>query len=441
MKKNQKLFIIYLLGVFVGAMDNGIVNPALSTIGSYFSINESWAIWSFTIFTLAYAVTVPIAGKLADDYGGKIIAFTGVTLFIIGLLLSALTTNYIVFLLGRVLQGLGGGSIIPIANAEISKMFDKGKKGKALGIVSSVYAGSLVLGPVFGALIVKYLFWKWIFYINLPILLYMWFSLLKQISFRTVPAGLHIDIKGAITLSISVITLMLSLSMGSMFILVLSLVFFVLFFLLEKKHVNPIVEFALLKTKGYTLVLMLSFLSGFMYVIPLILPLIGEKLFGLEPGNSGFLIAAMSIVGVISTLLGGTLVDKIGAKKTLYIGLLCVFASSALIFYFGDGLIKFVLFALIYGIGGGIVIGSPLKVLIIERSPKEYSNSSVSLVTLNRSIGTTMGGSFAGYLFSMSKNGAHTIFLAIALVCLLTIITLSFVNNQVSNDRSITKIS
>ena len=235
-KKEKKMILIYFLGVFVGAMDNGIVNPALSSIGEFFSINENWTVWSFTIFTLAYAITVPIAGKLADDYGGKVISFIGVSVFIIGILISVLTDNYIVFLIGRFLQGIGGSTLVPIANTELVKIYGNQNRGKALGTVSGVYASSLVIGPFIGGIIIKYLYWKWIFYIMLPILFFIWFSLIKEIELKR-SRKLNIDIKGIILLSLAILSIMLSITLPNYYYLLLGVTLLIVFKIIEEKQV------------------------------------------------------------------------------------------------------------------------------------------------------------------------------------------------------------
>ncbi|MBO1511188.1 MFS transporter [Metabacillus bambusae] len=429
MEKNKKMFIIYLLGVFVGAMDNGIVNPALSIIGDYFSISENWGIWSFTIFTLSYAITVPITGKLADDYGGKFVAFFGISLFIVGLVLSCITSNYIIFLLGRVLQGIGGGSLIPIANAEVAKMFDKNKQGKALGIVGCVYSVSMVLGPLVGGLIINYLSWKWIFLINIPILILMWVVLLKDVSFKQ-KVKVTVDIRGALFLSLATLFIMIGITNSYPIAFIIGFFFASIFLISESKHKNPIINVKLLKGKNYSLVLLLSFLAGFLYVIPLIVPLIGENLFVMEAGTSGFLLIPITLIGVVSTLLGGMIVDVIGPKKTLILGFIIVLLSSSLLYLIKGGIPLFIISTMLFGLGGGIVIGSPIKTLIIQLSPSKYSNASISLVTLFRSIGTTVGGAVSGYLLAKVSGGIEVLFITAITMCIFCLLVLLLIDDK-----------
>ena len=423
------MIFIYLMGVFVGAIDNGIVNPALSSIGEYFSINDNWTVWSFTIFTLAYAITVPIAGKLADDYGGSMISFIGVSIFIAGTLISVFTSHYIIFLIGRVMQGVGGGTLIPIANAELIKIYGVKNRGKALGAVSGVYAFSMVIGPFIGGIIIKYLFWKWIFYIILPILLFMWFSLIKEVKLVSI-RKLNVDIKGVVFLSLSILSIMLSITMLNYYYLMVGLILLTFFTIIELNQRNPLINVKLVKNKNYAFALIISFLVGIMWCIPLLISLIGEMRFSIASGNSAFLLIPMSIFGIISSFIGGNIVDKIGAKKSLLFGFMIVFFSSTLLLVTRENIVLFILYSLIFGFSGGFVIGSPLKALIVELSPENLSNSSISLVSLFRSIGTSVGGVYTGFLFAYSDQGVDWLFISILSFCLICILLNVFINTE-----------
>ena len=110
--------------MFIGALDTGIVTPARTIIQNGFGIDDAFGVWMITIYTLAYAVSIPIMGKLADMYGRKGIYLISVTLFGIGSLLcgfSEQVDSYYFLLVARTIQALGGGGIMPIATAELAQ--------------------------------------------------------------------------------------------------------------------------------------------------------------------------------------------------------------------------------------------------------------------------------------------------------------------------------
>jgi MFS family permease len=180
--KNKKLnfgliMIVYLLGIFMGAIDTGIVTPARTVIQNDLMVNENTGIWMITIYTLAYAASIPVIGKLADKYGRKYIYLTSIFLFGIGSLFCGLSQSFgsfSVLLMARVVQAIGGGGILPIATAEFGTTFPKEKRGLALGMVGGVYGIANIFGASAGSAIIDIFGqnnWQFIFYINVPITL------------------------------------------------------------------------------------------------------------------------------------------------------------------------------------------------------------------------------------------------------------------------------
>jgi len=146
----------------------GIVGPALPAIQSYFGMNERILSWIFTIYILFYIIGTPLMAKLSDIYGKKLIYILDIILFGIGSYITVTSASFEMLLIGRAIQGMGAGGIFPVANAYIGDIFPPEKRGGALGILSSVWGLSFVLGPILGALLLNYS-WQWLFIINIPI--------------------------------------------------------------------------------------------------------------------------------------------------------------------------------------------------------------------------------------------------------------------------------
>src|SRR5699024_11202963 len=123
MNLNQKKFdivaLFLLIGVFMAALDNGIISAALTTINQSFEISAQMGSWGITIYTLGMAVTTPIACKLADMYGRKIICVMEVILFGVGSLLVALCPNYTIFIIERLIHSVGGGGLLVLASSHL----------------------------------------------------------------------------------------------------------------------------------------------------------------------------------------------------------------------------------------------------------------------------------------------------------------------------------
>ena len=201
-KKNNFVLIaiVYLLGIFMGAIDTGIVTPARTIIQHDLMVNENTGIWMITIYTLAYAASIPIMGKLADKFGRKYIYLISISLFGIGSLFCGLSQNFESFpmlLIARVVQAIGGGGIVPIATAEFGTTFPKEKRGLALGLVGGVYGVANIFGASAGSAIIDIFGqsnWQYIFYINVPITIFILIA-----GFLTLPNTKITDVKKIIS--------------------------------------------------------------------------------------------------------------------------------------------------------------------------------------------------------------------------------------------------
>ena len=139
MTKEKKLnfgliLTVYLLGIFMGAVDTGIVTPARTVIQDSLGVNANTGIWMITIYTLAYAASIPVMGKLADRMGRRTIYLLSIFLFGLGSLLCGLSHSRQLYISAhcQVIQVIGGGGITPVATAEFGTTFPK-KEGNGPG--------------------------------------------------------------------------------------------------------------------------------------------------------------------------------------------------------------------------------------------------------------------------------------------------------------------
>lgn len=168
--------VVYLLGLIMGALDMSIVNPARTVIQNTMSVNDALGVWVITIYTLAYAASIPIMGKLADRHGRKSVYLLCILLFGGGSLLCGLarfTNSFELLLAAHVIQAIGGGGIMPVATAEFGTAFPKKSAAWPLGMVGIDVRGLEHLGPIRRQRHPRDLFgqteWQYVFFINVPI--------------------------------------------------------------------------------------------------------------------------------------------------------------------------------------------------------------------------------------------------------------------------------
>lgn len=428
-KKNKSMIIIlivYLAGIFMGALDTGIVTPARTIIQNNFNVDTNLGIWMITIYTLAYASSISIMGKLADKFGRKYIYLISISLFGLGSLLcglSGLTGNFTFLLIARVIQAIGGGGILPIATAEFGTTFPQEKRGFALGLVGGVYGIANIFGASAGSLILD-LFgssnWEYIFYINVPItivILIAGFIVLPN----TKANNKKIDFLGISVLTIMVLSLMYGLKNIDFFAfidtitqknvypyLLLFILLIPVFKIIEQKAEDPVLKLEYFKNKNIIITLALAFVSGFVMMGMIFVPQFSENVLKIASGTGGYFVIVLGIFAGVSAPLSGKLVDKYGPKLILGIGFLisiigALFLSLITINY--PTYLIVIIGLILVGFGMGFTIGTPLNYMMLDNTKKEDSNSALATLSLIRSIGTTIAPAImAGFLAHAGMN-------------------------------------
>ncbi|WP_347550156.1 MFS transporter [Pseudalkalibacillus hwajinpoensis] len=403
-KELRFVLITFLLGVFLGALDSGIVSPALTTLIEELGIDLKWTVWVVTIYTLVYAVSMPIVGKLADLFGRKRVFLTGIVLFAVGSLLAGLSQSLPFLLAGRAVQALGGGGIIPIANAVIGSSFPKEKRGMALGLVGAMFGIATILGPNIGGFFVAQLSWRWIFLINLPIAFIILMMGLKLPEDQAKVKKPSLDWGGAAVLSFVIISLLLGLtnldtndwltSIKSDFVWPLLLLSIVLIYPLikfEKVAKDPIIKLTYFTDRNIVLALLISTITGIGIISMIFVPSFSEILLSLSRGQGGYVMTILAVASGFAAPIGGILLDKWGAKQVVLLGFSLSLLGSLVFVFAADGWIMLSIGMIFAGVGIGFTMGTPLNYIILELTPDQEAGAALSLVSLFRSIGTSLG--------------------------------------------------
>ncbi|KAI9892367.1 MAG: hypothetical protein M1814_001569 [Vezdaea aestivalis] len=218
--KTQIAFIMtaLCLGVFLAALDLTIITTAIPTIARQFNSSGSYT-WIGSAFLLAFAASTPIWGKLSDIWGRKPAVLISAAIFFVGSALCGAAVSITMLIVGRVIQGIGGGGLIILANICIADLFSLRNRGTYYGMIGGVWALASALGPVVGGALTYKVSWRWCFYINLPITAVAFVIILFFLDLRTPTtplwAGLKaIDWLGAITIAGGTLMLLLGLEFG-----------------------------------------------------------------------------------------------------------------------------------------------------------------------------------------------------------------------------------
>lgn len=416
-EKNKKvsfglIMVVYLLGIFMGAIDTGIVTPARTVIQNNLLVNDKTGIWMITIYTLAYAASIPIMGKLADKFGRKYVYLISIFLFGTGSLFCGLAQDFgsfQVLLIARVVQAIGGGGILPVATAEFGTTFPSEKRGMALGLVGGVYGIANIFGASAGSAILDIFGknnWQFIFYINLPITVFILIA-----GFLTLPNTKVINVKKIDGLGISILTVMiLTLLYGLKNIdffdftntivsssvypfLIIFLVLLPIFIFIEKKAEDPVLNLSFFTSLQIIIILILSFVTGIILMGMIFVPQFSENALKISSGSGGYFVIILGLAAGVGAPFSGKLIDKFGPKPVLGFGfLVSIIGSLFLIFVTTNYSNNFnvVVCLILFGLGIGFTMGTPLNYMMLENTKEEEANSALSTVSLIRSIGTTI---------------------------------------------------
>ncbi|MDP3623973.1 MAG: MFS transporter [Methanobacteriaceae archaeon] len=429
-KDRNKVLVLLFLGVFMGALDIGIVGPALPSMESFFNINARSASWVFAIYILFFMIGTPLMAKLSDMYGRRPIYILDVTLFAIGSAITAFSFSFEMMLLGRAIQGFGAGGIFPVASAFIGDTFPPEKRGGALGIIGSVFGFSAVIGPILGGLLLKY-GWQWLFIINLPIAL-----LVIILSFFILPVPKkkwvsNFDWKGTIVLSVLVTSLAYGVNqietgnfLGSFIslkvwpFLLLALLLIPVLWKVEKKSDDPIIQVDLFSSKEVRLATGISIGTGLSQSAIIFIPSFAVAAFSLSITDASFMLIPLVLTMTIFAPIVGLLLDRLGSKIIILVGSFLLIVGMIMISLLGSNTYIFIISEVIMGMGLITILGSPLRYIMLSESPPKERASGQALININSSVGQLIGGAFIGTVIASQTglSGYETAYLLIAFV-------------------------
>jgi multidrug resistance protein len=203
-----------MLAMFLSALEQTIVAPALPTIGRALGDVELLS-WVVTAYLISTTVVTPLFGKLSDIYGRRRMMLVAIGVFVLGSVACALAPSMEALIVGRVLQGVGGGGILPLAQTVIADLLSPRERPLIQSYTSAMFLAASILGPVLGGLLTDHLHWSLIFWVNLPMGLGA--LILTDRALRRLPRNdrpHRLDLVGAALMVAAALSLLLALAWG-----------------------------------------------------------------------------------------------------------------------------------------------------------------------------------------------------------------------------------
>lgn len=400
------LAMVVILGVFMSILDQTIVNIAIPRLQTAFGADIHSVQWVLTAYILAQGVATPSAAFFADTLGIKRFYIISLAAFTLGSALCGLAWSLPVLITFRVLQGLGGAALFPLSITLLFREFPPQERGTAMGFFGVPALLAPALGPTLGGYLVTFVGWQAIFYINVPIgIIAMILSVLLIREYR--PEGqTRFDVVGFIFVSLGLIALLYALSsastdgwgsttvLGFLSVGLISLGIFVAAeLIIANRGGQPLLDLRLFANGPFragmiaNLFVIFSLFGG-LFLFPLYL----QNIRGLSPFQSGLILLPQALASMVSVIIGGRLVDRIGVRAVMIPGLLILaFATWQLTYislYSTYGWLQ--LMFILRGLALGLTV-QPLTVAMLSEIPPRRLAQASSLNTVNRAVASSFG--------------------------------------------------
>jgi EmrB/QacA subfamily drug resistance transporter len=404
-------------GVLMGALDIAIVGPALPALREWFGVDDRAVAWVFTIYVYLNLLGAPLLAKLSDRLGRRSVYLVAVGLFGLGSALAALAPNLALLLVGRALQGLGAGGIFPVASAVVGDTFPAERKGFALGMIGAVFGLAFLIGPVVGGVLLT-ISWHWIFIINLPIALLVmvmsWFTLpstqseirqpfdwLGLLSLALLLGGLTI---GASALDATRLLGSLMSPMVGPFLLIFLLMLPV-FFVVERRAVDPLIRPFLLTNRQLALANTISIGAGLGEGVLVFLPSLAVAAFGVSESSASYMTLPVVLAMAVGSPLAGRLLDRIGSRSVILGGTLLL--TSGMVLLGASGALLWVYYgaSVLIGLGLACLLGAPIRYIMLNEAPVEERAAAQSAVTVFTGVGQLLSGALVGAVAASAGGG------------------------------------
>jgi len=392
-----------MLATLLAALDQTIVATALPGIVADLRAFEDLS-WIVTAYLVASTVTVPIYGKLGDIHGRRKMFVVAISIFLLGSLLCALAQNVSQLVGARVVQGLGAGGLLPLAQTAIADLFSPRERGRYQGLIGAMWAIAAIAGPLLGGTLTDAASWRWIFWLNLPLGVIALVVVMKTMPAHHQRREHTVDVAGAITLSIAVVCVLLACSWGGsrypwlspevLGVGIVGVLAFVAFLRIAGRVPEPLLPLSLFKGRVFSVSSMASVTFGaMMFAVTIYVPLYVQGAQGRSATASGFALIPLLLTWTVMSFVCGQMIARTGRYRAFpIVGSLFVILGAVLLSMLGSGssAVDVGIAVAVVGIGMGTMVQT-----YIIATQNAVDSSVVGTATAALQFFRSMGGSLA----------------------------------------------
>jgi len=409
-----------MLATFMVVLDSSVANVALPHIAGNLSASTDESTWVLTSYLVANAIMLPASGWIARRIGRKRLLLLSILLFTAASLLCGMALTMPMLIVARVLQGVGGGGMQPLAQSILLESFPPRQHGTAMAVYGVGVIVAPVIGPTLGGWITDSYSWRWIFYINLPIGI---LALIMVNLYVEDPPYLRDKFKGAIDylgfglLALWLGTLQLVLDKGQesdwfeapwiCWTAAISMLALVCFIVRELADPEPIVQLRIFRDRNFAVGTLITCMYGFvLYAATAMLPLFLQTLMGYSALQSGLSVSPRGIGAMASMIAVGVLVRRIDARLLMAFGFVLLGYSTWILgnISLQIGMSSVVVPNVMNGFAMGFIF-VPLTTITLSRLRKQEMGNATGIFNLMRNIGGSIG---IASVMAMMVRGAQT---------------------------------
>ena len=441
---NRKWWILAAMGSSLGLMvlDETIVGVALPTLGRDLGLSQTAAHWVVNAYLLVFAAFAAAMGKLGDMVGLKRLFFLGLFIFAVTSLAAGFAQDEVWIIAARALQGIGAAIILPGSMAMLMTVFPPEQRGLAIGTYGAVGTNFLASGPLLGGALTEYLSWRWIFWVNPPVVVLI--GLVVAIAWSDPPRqgeAPRFDSAGLVTLVAGLGMVVLALMQAPdwgwfdpavLVLLVAGAVVLVLFVVIELKTRAPLIEVNLFASKTLTACNLVIFIGQFtktsIYVLG---ALYFQQKLGMTALEAGVaMLWAVALLPVMAIAVG-RITDRFGARAPALFGLVVTALSFLWIAYTanGSGLMIMVPGLLVMGFGQCFLFVPAMRA-VSNALPDEKQGQAGGIMLTCQLLGGTMGMTLLGMLLVMTGDFQIVFLTTAALTIVVTVIAWVFIERE-----------
>ena len=410
-----------MLAMFLSALEQTIVAPALPTIGRVLGDVENLS-WVVTAYLLANVVATPLFGKLSDIHGRRRMMLIAIVIFIAGSAACALAPNMPTLITARALQGIGGGGILPIAHTIIGDMVSPRERPRYQSYTAIMFMAASIAGPVIGGVLTDYVHWTMIFWINLPmgaLALWMTGRALKKLPRHDRPHRL--DVPGALLMVFAALALMLAMTWGGtrypwstapiLGLLAASAVLWLLFVLRVMRAPEPFIPLSILRAPIVGATAAAGFFSvGVIIGLTIYMPVYFELVLGFSPSGSGTALIVFLAAATVGSFIAGRLMVQLAHYKLVPVVGLVLGIATLTVFAWRPGGLSLMEVCVLLTVGGtGLGVMYPVTTTIVQNSvaPHQLGTATGALNFARQLGGAIIVAAFGAIVLGGIDTGGH----------------------------------